>query len=254
MKKSQVASQGDVSESTRPRGRRKQPRELREAKEALYREHIMDVAERMFAEQGFAETKMQDVAREAGISLGTLYQAYPGKADLYRALLISRDNEMLNSAMQRAQKIFKGLESVEQLLWMMQAHIDFLLNHPNYLLIQLQEGYAWYHSASRPSSDEQQLWERGMAMMEQVFNWGASQGLFVVADTADRARLMMAMQQTRLANWVTHGMAEDHASVVALIQADFVRNFCLPAVAVEMMSEDGVGLNEKTIARLRALD
>ncbi len=232
------------------RGRRPQSRDLRAAKDALYREHILDVAESIFAEQGYENTKMKDIASAAGISLGTLYQSYPGKLELYRGLLIVRDNEMMNSALGRAQ-VLQGLESVEQILWMMQAHVLYLLEHPDYLRIQLQQGYAWYHSAARPSSDEQQLWERGLAMMEQVFNWGTNQGLFVPGVPADQSKLLMAQQQTRLANWVSDGMQEAHDDVVMRVLADFVRQFCRPQVAASMMAEDGGALNAATIDKIR---
>lgn len=235
------------------RGRRPQSKELKAAKDALVREHILDVSERIFAEQGFANSKMQDIAREAGISLGTLYQSYPGKQELYRALLIARDNEMFEVAMARAQGVLQGLDSVEQLLWTMQAHIEYLLQHPDYLRMQLQQGYVWYHSASWPSSDEQQMWERGLAMLEQVFSWGEQQGLFVPGKPAEQAKLMMAMQQARLASWVTEGMEAPHEAIVTQIQADFVRLFCPPQVAGGLLSSDGAKLNGSTQQKMKGV-
>jgi len=41
----------------------------------------------LFAERGFAATKLEDVAREAGISKGTLYLYYATKEDLFRAVV-----------------------------------------------------------------------------------------------------------------------------------------------------------------------
>ena len=235
------------------RGRRRQPRELRDAKDALYREHIMEVAERIFAEQGFANTRMQDIAHAAGISLGTLYQAYPGKAGLYRAILIARDSQMLNEVMTKGQQVLQRPQSIEQLLWLMESHLRYLLAHPDYLRMQLQEGHAWYHSAAQPSTDEQQMWQRGLEVMQQVFAWGVSQGLFIPGAAVDQSRLMMAMQQTRLANWVSAGMQEPHAAVMVRIQADFVRNFCRPERAADLLSADAASLSAHTQARIHAV-
>lgn len=247
-------TKGDTVTAKPARGRRPQSRDLRAAKDALYREHILEVAEEIFAEQGYSQAKMKDIASAAGISLGTLYQSYPGKAELYRGLLIARDTEMFNTAMARGQQVLQGLESIEQLLWMTQAHVRFLLDNPNYLRMQLQEGYAWYHSAARPSSDEQQLWERGIEVIVYTFNWGQQKGLFVIGDPEDQARLMMAMQQTRLANWVIGDMQAPHEEVVAHVQADFVRNFCLPSVAAKLLTEDGARLNEATLERIKEIE
>ena len=59
------------------RTRRKdaRPREIRAAALAL------------FAARGFAATRLEDVARQAGISKGTIYLYYPTKEELFRAVV-----------------------------------------------------------------------------------------------------------------------------------------------------------------------
>lgn len=240
--------------ATRSRGRRPQSSQLREARDALYREHILEVAESIFAEQGFAATRMQDIASAAGISLAKLYQTYAGKEELYRGILIARDAEMLETVMTRGSHLLQQPQSIEQLLWLTGINLRYLLEHPDYLRMQLQEGYAWYHSAAQASADEKLMWERGLAVMEQVFNWGIGEGLFTPGNPTDMARLLMSLQQTRLANWVAAGMQESHDAVIQRIQADFVRNFCMPKITAGLMSKDGLGLSDKTLARIRQLD
>lgn len=44
---------------------------------------ILDAAEQLFYAKGFAQTTMDAVAREAGVSVGTLYNTFQGKEDLY---------------------------------------------------------------------------------------------------------------------------------------------------------------------------
>jgi AcrR family transcriptional regulator len=204
---------------------------LREARVALYRTHILAVAEALFADQGFANTRMQDIAQASEISLTTLYQLYPGKKELHRQLLISRDQEMLQRVTQAGPLAFGKSASLEPLLQLMALQVGYLLEHPDYLRMQLQNGVFWFHSTSRPSADEQQLWERGLALMQQMFSWGIQEGLFIADDPDDMGRLFLSLQQTRLANWVLAGMQEEHAAVVARIQDDFVRFFCSPKVA-----------------------
>ena len=41
----------------------------------------------MFAEKGFAAAKLDDIARRAGVSKGTLYLYFQDKADLFRAVV-----------------------------------------------------------------------------------------------------------------------------------------------------------------------
>ncbi len=212
---------------------------LRAAREAMYRSHILDVAEATFAEQGFASTRMQDIAQAAEISLATLYQLYPGKQDLYRQILIQRDQELMACVLDLLPGSFGPEQSLLKVLDLLAVQLNFLLAHPNYLKMQLQDGQFWFHSDTRPSAAEQQIWERGMQLMEQLFNWGVEAGFFTPGEPPDQARMLLSLQQTRLANWVHGGMQETHAETVARIQADFIRFFCRPAVATQFLSADG---------------
>lgn len=235
------------------RGRRPQARKLRDAKGALYREHIMEVAERVFAEQGFAATRMQDIAAAAGVSLATLYQSYAGKEELHRGVLIARDRQMLEGVQARWGHALQRPESVEQVLFLMETHLHFLLDHPDYLRMLLRTGYAWYDRAAQPTAAEQQMWERGLSNIKQVLRWGTAQGYFNAGNPVDQARVLIAAQQSRFANWVLDGMHQPHAEVIAQIQADFVRLCCRPVVAAGLLAEDGAGLARRARERLRAL-
>ena len=50
-------------------------------------EQILDAALRVFRARGFAQTRMDDVANEAGISKGTIYLYFKGKTALLEALI-----------------------------------------------------------------------------------------------------------------------------------------------------------------------
>ena len=48
---------------------------------------IVEAALRLFADRGFAATKLEDVAAAAGIGKGTIYLYFPTKEDLFRAVV-----------------------------------------------------------------------------------------------------------------------------------------------------------------------
>jgi AcrR family transcriptional regulator len=54
---------------------------------AARREQVLDAALRLITERGYAATSMEAIAREAGIAKPVVYNAYPGRAPLLRALL-----------------------------------------------------------------------------------------------------------------------------------------------------------------------
>ena len=50
-------------------------------------EEILDAAFQVFGEEGFARTKLDDVARSAGVSKGTLYLYFDSKETLFREMV-----------------------------------------------------------------------------------------------------------------------------------------------------------------------
>lgn len=57
-----------------------------EAHLAARRQQILDAAARCFVRNGFHQTSMQDVIKEAGLSVGAFYRYFKSKNDLIRAI------------------------------------------------------------------------------------------------------------------------------------------------------------------------
>ena len=82
--------------------------ELEEAVEPRWRRRsdarpaeIAEAALELFVEHGFAATRMEAIARRAGVTKGTLYLYFPGKEDLFRAVV--------------TQNVLPNLELIERL-------------------------------------------------------------------------------------------------------------------------------------------
>ena len=215
---------------------------LRAAKDELTRQHILEVAEQVFADSGYSQTKMQQIAKQAGVSLATLYQSHAGKQELYEAVLQQRDDEMMQQVMREPMVRGEQTFAVSTMLRSMHAHLAYMLSHPNYLRMILQQGHVWYDSAAQPTEEKQAKWRQGLQLMSAAFNHCMKAGEIVPAPSEDHARLFMALQQARLASWVMDGMRDPHEQVIAHIQADFVRQFCRPALAAKLLTEDGARL------------
>jgi AcrR family transcriptional regulator len=54
------------------------------------REQLLDAAAAVFARQGFAGTKIQDIVREAGLSTGAVYGRFASKQELLREAVVRR--------------------------------------------------------------------------------------------------------------------------------------------------------------------
>jgi AcrR family transcriptional regulator len=61
----------------------------------LYRDRIIDAAERVFVKRGLAGTRMSDVAAEAGLATGTLYNYFANRDALLSSLLEHRFDQLV---------------------------------------------------------------------------------------------------------------------------------------------------------------
>ncbi|GAA1035332.1 MULTISPECIES: TetR/AcrR family transcriptional regulator [Amycolatopsis] len=59
------------------------------------RAQLLTAAQRVFAEHGYHAAAMDEIAEEAGVSKPVLYQHFPGKLDLYIALLESHVDDLV---------------------------------------------------------------------------------------------------------------------------------------------------------------
>jgi len=73
---------------------------------AARREQILEAATRVFAEKGFRRATTREVAREAGVSEGTIYNYFQDKDTLLLAIL-----DVLNETERRAEDFEEGLAS-----------------------------------------------------------------------------------------------------------------------------------------------
>lgn len=75
---------------------------------AAKRQTLIDVATRLFAERGFGETSMSQIARAASVSKGTMYHYFESKDDLLYCIyhpLLEMQRERLAEIVQRSDPI-----------------------------------------------------------------------------------------------------------------------------------------------------
>jgi AcrR family transcriptional regulator len=199
------------------------------AKEALRRvthdahaQHFLETAERVFAERGYEGTRMADVADECGVALATLYKVARSKEDLYAAVHRERGGAMLEAAMAAT----RGAGSTWQaLLAGVGAYAEFLVAHPHYLVLHLQESQPWALEPRFITAQQTKLWQNGLELTVTMFEAASDEGDAIDEDPKLMARLMIAGHQVYLGEWVRAGMKEPPSELVARMQAHVERAF-----------------------------
>ena len=213
-------------------------RSLKAAKEQMYRTHILDVAEEVFAENGFEQTQVKNVASRAQISLSTLYGRFPNKMELYRAVH-ARRLDILMSRIRSYGSEYQ--EPLNQMLAAIEVYVSFHTEFPNYLRMHLKEGMAWSHADGLLSDEQKTHWEAGQKTMAKTFRAGMKGGVFVKDTPILCARTTNAMHQVALSQWVLEGMRTRPERLVENIHRQFIRAFCVPEKVVELLAEYDAG-------------
>jgi AcrR family transcriptional regulator len=205
-------------------GRRQPREEARRARTDVYRQHVCEAAERVFAERGYAAAKLQEISRRAGLSMGTIYAIFPSKAELHRAILEERGAEVLERAQAVAARDLSPRAALDALI---DVYVGYFVAHPGFLQMHLRAGTSW---ALSPGGTDAQVrhWQDVHALQADIFRRGVATGDFVDEDPAYLARLFSAMDQVLLADWVASGMRAERAELVRRLRAQVERSFVRP--------------------------
>lgn len=194
----------------------------RQARLDVYRQHILDAAERVFAERGFEAAKLQDISHQAGVSMGTIYGVFPGKNELLDAILEARGREFLALA---EEVVARDEAPLATLLRLAEAYIDYFLEHRSFLMMHLREGRAWVLSPDGEARDRAAIWSTIHALQAGIFRRGIELGVFVAEDPGFLAKAFSALDQVVLADWAADGMRRDRDDLIRRLQSLVRRTF-----------------------------
>ena len=63
------------------------PLSMREQQRAFTRRRLMEVAQQLFAAQGYPETTVDDIARAAGVNKALIYRSFDSKEEIFVLVL-----------------------------------------------------------------------------------------------------------------------------------------------------------------------
>jgi len=198
----------------------------------MYRGLVCDAAERVFAVHGFLHTRMSQIARESGVSIGTIYRVFPRRKDeIYRAIHENRGTALLGRTRAIGEAAWRQRgDLLDAMLAGLAATVDFFAAHPDFLRLVLREEKGWAGSAERGSTEQTAMWREGVDGIVNAMRSGIAEGLLVDDDPETMARTWVAIQEAHLGRWVEDGMRATPAEVAARFQRQILRAFCRPEV------------------------
>jgi AcrR family transcriptional regulator len=202
---------------------RKKPREeARKVRSDLYRRHILEAAEGVFAERGFEAAKLQEISAACGLSMGTIYSIFPSKEDICRALLDERGAELLRLARDAAARDVPAKEALDGLI---ESYVDYFVTHPTFLRMHLRLGGSWVLAPGAANGGRLRLWEEIHEHHTAIFRRGIAEGTFLDEEPEFLAKLLSAMDQVLLADWASRGMKASRDRLVTRMKGMSARAF-----------------------------
>ena len=156
---------------------------LRAEQVAQTRAALVAAGRRLFGERGFANTSVEDLAREARVTTGALYHHFSTKVLLFEAVFLQAHLEVMEAS---ARNAIEAQDEVEFLARGFDAFLDAVLA-PDLQRILVVDAPAVLGLARFTELDERDAFDIIVALLEAA----VSAGLLAIEDTGTITRLLL---------------------------------------------------------------
>jgi AcrR family transcriptional regulator len=183
-----------------------EPISIDTARRDMYRRQVLNAAELEFSRSGFANTKMNAIAKTADLSLATVYKTFGGKTEIWDSLHGTRMEELLarvaaesHATSTPLDRIIEGVVSVTR----------YLIDHPAYLAMNLWAGTGWGSSDRGAHGVQETVWSAGLDTMAAGVRTAVNAGEIPPIDPHVAAGLIVSTMQVWLASWDADHSVDD---------------------------------------------
>jgi AcrR family transcriptional regulator len=185
-----------------------------EQRRTLYRELVLDAAEREFARVGYADTKVAAIAKAADVSLATVYKTFDGKREIWNELHAERMAALLALVDAR---VVGAASPLERLLAGIGGVAEFLTGHDAYLELSLGAGSGWLSAGG--TDVQRTVWSSGLDTIAAGVTAAKAAGELRGLRPRIAAGLVVSALQVWLGDWVDSGRDRDPGDLVAELVA-----------------------------------
>ncbi len=114
--------------------KKKQSRKERELEQR--KAYILEHAEELFAEHGFDNTSIAMIAERSELAVGTVYNFFPSKSDIYSNLLIGKLTEVYGGISLIAKNDNKPLEKIREII---EFNMDMIHKNEKFLMLYMND-------------------------------------------------------------------------------------------------------------------
>lgn len=176
---------------------------IRDETRAAYRQAILEAAARVFGRLGFHAAKMADIAAEAGVAAGTLYNYFKNKDEVFRSM-IARGQDV---AFERISAVLTIVDPLERLRACLRTVFGFLEEQGAMFSLYVRVGgqLDWLQKNTVDTLHDQ-AYARYHALSSAALAEAASRGLIRADIAADElANLLGGLSDATIFAWARAG-------------------------------------------------
>jgi AcrR family transcriptional regulator len=180
------------------------PEQTRRDKErALHRRLILEAAESVFAQKGYHSATVQEIAEKAEFSVGSLYNFFENKRDLYCEIFDMRAEEFAADVKERLAREATVIGKIREAI---RAKLDFFRRRQD--LFQM---FASLHAGEEVEGPvivpekARSIWAEHLNNLADIVSEGIREGTIVPEDPGVLVLCIEALTDTTLHQWVYAG-------------------------------------------------
>ncbi len=197
------------------KSRRKEAYEVR-------RDGILHAARCVFAQRGFSETNVDEIAAKAGIAKGTVYLYFASKEQIYIAALLEESRRLDAITRERMDAAPCWQSKIRAYA---EVRLEYLQSHPEFVRIYLAEVRSAMLRGTPMGSEFFQVARESEGQLAQVFAAAAARGEIRQIDPELAALtvvdLTRSLLERRLLGWCRTGSACDLRFMLDLLHHSF---------------------------------
>jgi TetR/AcrR family transcriptional regulator len=187
----------------------------------LRRAEILEQAEKIFAAKGFHNAAVAEIAGASGFAVGTLYQFFPSKEQLYISMLTEKVN-MMYSAIRES--VAKEMDIVKKIEALVASQFNFVENNMEFCSIfirgdhlSLSEGS--FELRKRLKSD----YDLYVSFTEEVIREGIRVGLLKKMEPRMMAAALTGITNSYASKWLSMMEGTSLTSYVPFVMDIFLQ-------------------------------
>lgn len=177
-----------------------EPIKRKEREYLAHRKEILQAAEKVFAEKGFFQTTMSEIAEVAEFGTGTLYKYFKSKEELYFTLIDEQVEELHRLVKAELSQKTSAMERIKKVLGL---QFEFIEKNRNFFRIYISERsrFEWNVKDDFGKGIHNKM-VAYIKILAQVIREGVKGGEFKPIDPMDSAHALVGIVNSFVFEWL----------------------------------------------------